>query len=67
MLQGTLRINTILPREIPTKGKKTYLGIQWIILLHASSIKFMPIAVKIWKEDTKRTLTNQHSNSYILM
>lgn len=67
MLQGTLRINTILTREIPTKGKKIYLGIQWIILLHASSIKFMPIAVKIWKEDTKRTLTNQHSNSYILM
>lgn len=44
MLQGILRINTILPGEIPTKGKKIYLRIQWIILLHASSIKFMPIA-----------------------
>lgn len=44
MLQGILRINTILPGEIPTEGKKIYLRIQWIILLHASSIKFMPIA-----------------------
>lgn len=44
MLQGILRINTILPGEIPTKGKMIYLRIQWIILLHASSIKFMPIA-----------------------
>lgn len=44
MLQEILRINTILPGEIPTEGKKMYLRIQWIILLHASSIKFMPIA-----------------------
>lgn len=64
MLQGILRIHTILPGEIATKGKKIYLRRQWIILLHASSIKFMPIAVKIWKEDTKRTLTNQSTQQF---
>lgn len=66
MLQGILRIIIILPEEYEPKEKKLYMWIQWVTLLHALGIIFMPTALaRVLSRFGKRIPTDQSMQQFL--